>query len=198
MLTDEQRRQILKFCQDHEIIRLWTMDEPLLNAAVGAGRPSVIVTFRPYWVAVPEQLAWMEQDLGAITGPETALYSTDGLSPRLTEAIIRQATPVFPDPAAPPVTREAVAKFCHKHNIAKLWLYDAPLPTSPKKEFTPSVVVDFQTDCTDYFDFFGIEEEAQKLFGPGATLYSKHIVKPMLDAAELDSIAEVWYDHIAR
>lgn len=197
MLTDAQRQQILKFCQEHEIIRLWTMDEPLVNAAVGAGRPSVIVTFRPYWVAVPEQLAWMERDLTAITGPETALYSTDGLSPRLTDKILKQATPVFPDPTAPPVSREAVAKFCRQHNIAKLWLYDAPLPTSPKKEFTPSVVVDFQTDCRGYFDFFRIEREARKLFGPSATLYSENVVRPMLDADALDSIAEVWYDHLA-
>ena len=198
MLTDEQRQQILKFCQEHEIIRLWTMDEPLLNAAVGAGRPSVIVTFRPYCVAVPEKFTWMERDLAAITGPETAIYSTDGLSPRLTNKILKQATPVFPDPTAPPVTRDAVAKFCRKHHITKLRFCDAPLPSSPEKEFAPSVIVDFKPGHGyDYFDFFGIEKEAQKLFGLSATLYAENIVSPMLDADALDSIAEVWYDHFA-
>ena len=89
MLTPQQRQRILEFCQEHQIMRIWTMDEPLLNAAVGAGRPSVIVTFRPHWAAVPQQFARMERDLAAITGPETVLYSTDGFSPRLTDQIIR-------------------------------------------------------------------------------------------------------------
>ena len=198
MLTDAQRQQILAFCQEHQIIRFWMMDAPLLNAAVGAGRPSVIVTFRPYCVAVPQKFARMERALTAITGPETALYSTDGLSPRLTDKILKQASPVFPDPAAPPVSREAVAKFCRKHNIAKLRFCDAPLPASPEKEFAPSVIVDFQPGHGyDYFDFCGIEEEAQKLFGLSATLYAENMVSPMLDADALDSIAEVWYDHLA-
>ena len=194
MLTDEQRQQITDFCRERQIIRFWTMDEPLLNAGVGAGRPSVIVTFRPYWVAVPENFTRMERDLAAITGPETAIYSTDGLSPRLIEAILEQATLVFPDPDAPPATPETVARFCRQHRIAKLWRYDAPLPCAQEKEFTPSVIVNFQTDGHDFFDFFAIEDEMRHLFGPGATLYSESFLKPMLSEETLDEIAEVWYD----
>lgn len=194
MLTPKQRQQIARFCREHQIIRFWTMDEPLLNAGVDAGRPSIIVTFRPYRVATPEQFARIEQGLAAITGPETAIYSTDGLSPRLTAAILAQATLVFPDPDALPAVPDAVARFCRKHHIAKLWRYDAPLPTAPEKAFTPSVIVNFQNDGRDFFDFFKVEEEMRLLFGPGATLYSELFLAPGLSEDALDEIAEVWYD----
>ena len=197
MLTPKQRRQIARFCREHQIIRFWTMDEPLLNAGLDAGRPSIIVTFRPYWVATPEQFIRIEQSLAAITGPETAVYSTDGLSPRLTAAILAQATLAFPNPDPLPARPDAVARFCRKHHIAKLWRYDAPLPTAPEKEFTPSVIVNFQNDGLDFFDFFKIEEEMRLLFGPSATLYSERFLNPGLSEDTLDEIAEVWYDGVA-
>ena len=197
MLTLKQRHQIARFCREHQIIRFWTMDEPLLNAGVDAGRPSIIVTFRPYWVAPPEQFTSIEQSLAAITGPETAIYSTDGLSPRLTDAILAQATLVFPDPDALWGVPDAVARFCRKHHIAKLWRYDAPLPTAPEKAFTPSVIVNFRNDGLDFFDFFKIEEEMRLLFGPSATLYSERFLTPGLSEETLDEIAEVWYDDVA-
>ena len=194
MLTDAQRQQILEFCQEHQIIRFWTMDEPLLNAAVGAGRPSVIVTFRPYWVAVPEQLAWMERDLAAITGPETALYSTDGLSPRLTEAIIKQATPVFPDPATAPVNRKAVAKFCRQHHITKMWVLDGAVPNADCDRLKPSVIAETHPEHRMGMKAFSLQRELQELVGLGATLYAYGgLVEPGITPQELNEIAEVWY-----
>ncbi len=192
MLIDDQREEIAEFCRKHEIIRFWMMDEPLLNAAVNAGRPSIIVTFRPYWVAAPEKLARMERDLAAITGPETAIYSTDGLSPRLTEKILKQATPIFPDPAAPPATHEAVAQFCQKHHIAKLWLLDAPLPDAHEKEFSPSVIVNFHPGYPGGFEFFRIERGLRALFGPGATLYKEERLREETKTETL-KMAEVCY-----
>ena len=198
MLTPKQRQQILEFCQEHEIIRLWTMDEPLLNAGLGAGRPSVIVTFRPYWVAVPEKFAWMERDLAAITGPETALYSTDGLSPRFVEQVLARIPTLLPDPDAPPVSAEAVAKFCRKHHIQKMWLYDAPLPNADCDDLKPSVIAATHPDYPMGADIFGLQKELQSLICVGATLYSySGMVKPGIAPKELNEIAEVWYDESA-
>ena len=92
---------------------------------------------------------------------------------------------------------DAVVRFCRKHQIAKLWRYDAPLPTAPEKEFTPSVIVNFRNDSLDFFDFFKVEEEMRLLFGPGATLYAEQFLNPGLSEETLDEIAEVWYDRAA-
>lgn len=194
MLTDAQRQQILKFCQDYQIMRIWTMDEPLLNAAVDAGRPSVIVTFRPHWAAVPQQFARMERDLAAIIGPETVLYSTDGFSPHLTDKIIQQATPVFPDLATAPVNRKAVAKFCRKHHITRMWVLDGAVPNAECDQLKPSVIAETHPEHPLGIKVFNLELDLQELVCLGATFYAyRGVIDPGITPQELNEIAEVWY-----
>ena len=194
MLTPQQRQRILEFCQEHQIMRIWTMDEPLLNAAVGAGRPSVIVTFRPHWAAVPQQFARMERDLAAIIGPETVLYSTDGFSPRLTDQIIQQATPVFPDLATAPVNRKAVARFCRQHHITKMWVLDGAVPNAECDRLKPSVIAETHPEHRMRMKAFSLQRELQELVCLGATLYAYgSMVEPGITPQELNEIAEVWY-----
>ena len=174
MLTPKQRQQIADFCQKYEITRFWLLDRPLLNENIlPAGCPSVIVTFRPHWEAVPFQFARMEREVAQITGPETALYSTGGISPRLFPSVAAQAQLVFPDPDTPPATPDDIAAFCREHDIAKMWLLDAPLPDSNWEE-SPSVIVQFRPDRRVGLGLYGIEKKMQTLFGPAVALYSTY------------------------
>ena len=176
MLTPKQRQQITDFCLEYEITRFWLLDRPLLNESIllPAGCPSAIVTFRPHWEAVPIQFARMEREVAQITGPETALYSTGGISPRLFKSVAAQAQLVFPAPDTPPATPDDIAALCREHHIAKMWLLDAPLPDGDREESGPSVIVKFHPDRGPGLEFYGIEKKVRTLFGPAAALYSTY------------------------
>ena len=195
MLTDEQRQQILEFCQQYEITRFWLLDSPLLNERVGAvGGPSAVVTFRPHWEAVPFQFARMERELAEIIGPETALHATGGLSQKFVEQVLSGIPTILPDPNASPASYAAIAKFCRKHHITKMWLLDDAVPNAECDRLKPSVIVATHPDYPMGMDVFSIQREIQALICVGASLYAySGPIKPGISPKELNEIAEVWY-----
>ena len=195
MLTDKQRQQILKFCQDYQITRFWLLDNPLLNERVGAvGCPSAVVTFRPHCEAVPFQFARMERELSEIIGPETDLYATGGLSQKFVEQVLVAIPSTLPDPNTPPLPCSAVAKFCRKHHITKMWVLDAPVPNAECDRLKPSVVAETHPEHPLGTKVFSLERELQELVCLGATFYAySGVIDPGITPQELNEIAEVWY-----
>ena len=86
MLTDKQRRQIIEFCREHEIMQFWLVDfafdEPLPDQYETGNLPTAIVSFRPG--NVPDFFTFLdlEEELRETTGPGTSLYTDDGFNRR--------------------------------------------------------------------------------------------------------------------
>ena len=87
-----------------------------LNTLHQAGRRAKFVRVVPVY-RNPLGFTVMERELAQITGPETALYSTGGISPRLFKSVAAQAQLVFPTPDTPPATPDEISAFCREHHI---------------------------------------------------------------------------------
>lgn len=185
MLTDAQRQQILKFCQKHQIARLWLLDGPLPNGRGNGVGPTAIVAFHTNWRPDYVEFARMGFEFQAIMGPETGFYPVLGLPAALAEPTMNRAQLIYGhspllDGAAPQDAgwQDAVKRFCRKHHIVRLWALNEPLGDL---DSAPSVAYELAAGHHikgGYFEFFDMEDELRGIIGAGATMHSVDYLNP--------------------
>ena len=204
MLTDAQRQQILKFCQEHQITKFWLLDGPLPDGRGNGAGPTAIVAFhtncRPDYV----EFARMGFEFQAIIGPGAGFYPVLGLPPALAEPTLSRARLIYGhsplDGAAPHDAgwQDAVKRFCRKHHIVRLWALNEPLGDM---DSAPSVAYELAADRHSkggYCDLFDLEDELGRIIGPGTTLHSVDYLNPA-DREKICQQAEFRYaDRLAE
>ena len=203
MLTPQQRPRILKFCQKHQIARLWLLDGPLPDGRSNAAGPTAIVAFHTHWRPDYVEFARMGFDLQAIIGPGTGFYPALGLPRALAEQTMSRAQLIYghsPLDGAVPLDagwQDAVKRFCRKNHIVRLWALNEPLGDL---DSAPTVAYELGDDHHakgGYFGLFDMEDELRGIIGAGATMYSLDCLAPS-DQEKICQQAEFRYaDHTA-
>jgi len=63
------------------------------------------------------------------------------------------------------IPRDALAEFCRRHHIRKLWLYGSVLRDDFRPDSDVDVLVEFEPGCLVGFAILDMEEELSRLFG---------------------------------
>lgn len=203
MLTDKQRQQIAVLCRRHQIAKLWLLDGPLPD---GCDRPAgltAIVAFHSFWPPDHISFGRIGFEVEAITGPVTGFYPVLALPPAVAEKTLRKAAVIYGHSPLDGETdgdagwREAVARFCRKNRIARLWAMNEPLDDM---DSAPTVTYEFAAGHYakgGYFDLFDMQDELRCIIGAGATLHPMDDLRPS-DREKICQQAEFHYaDHLA-
>ena len=208
MLTDEQRQQILEFCREHQIAKLWLLDGPLPDGCSNANGPTAIVAFHTHWRPDYVAFARMGFDFQAIIGPGTGFYPALGLPPALAEPTLSRARLIYGhSPLDGPAPRnagwqdaswqDAVKRFCRKNHIIRLWALNEPLGDL---DSAPTVAYELVAGSHlkgRYGDEFDIEDELRSIIGAGATMYSLDCLAPSVQEKICQQAEFRYADHLA-
>ena len=204
MLTDEQRQQIVALCRDHQIAKFWLLDGPLPDGYDRADGLTAIVSFHSFWPPDHISFGRIGFEVEAITGPVTGFYPLLALPPAVAEKALRKAaiiyghSPLDGEEAADAGWREAVAKFCRKHHIVRLWALNEPLGDMDSTPAVAYKLADGHEAEGGYYGFFDMEDELGRIIGPGTTLHSVDYLNPA-DREKICQQAEFRYaDHLAE
>lgn len=203
MLTDAQRQQLLEFCQEHQIARLWLLDGPLPDGLGSAIGPTAIVAFHTNWRPDYVDFARMGFDLQAIIGPGAGFYPALGLPPALAEPTLSRAqliyghSPLNGEVPQDVGWQDAVKRFCRKNHITRLWALNEPLGDLDSAPTVAYELVAGHQIKGDYCDLFDMEDELRGIIGAGATLYALDSLRPPVQEKICQQAEFRYADHTA-